>query len=125
MYNFSNLNIVKVKKSNKSPLLYRWLSKRYGINISSGLSICSYLGFSRLVEKASLSDVELYEVQQFIESSYKLDSYLKKEKFLALDNLLKLKTYRGLRHKEGLPVRGQKSRNGRTQRRLRSRISQL
>lgn len=93
---------------------------RYGVGLSSALSICAVLGFNGLVDKASLLDVELYEIQQFVESSYKLDSFLKKEKYLKIERLIKIKTYRGLRHKEGLPVRGQSSRaNAKTQRALR------
>lgn len=110
------------QKLNKKEFLYQWLSLRFGINKLTALTICSKLGFGKSVLKVDLTDVELYEVQQFIESNYKLDSFLKKEIYISIDRLVKLKTYRGLRHRESLPVRGQSSRNGRTQKRFKNRL---
>ena len=110
-----------IDKKEKDSYLFMWLSKRYGVGYWTALNICSFLGFSSSVFKGELSEVELYEIQQYMESNIKLDSFLKKELFLKVDTLIKLKTYRGLRHKEGLPVRGQSSRsNARTQRKLKS-----
>jgi small subunit ribosomal protein S13 len=121
MYTFKPQDIDFVNSKEKSPCLYMWLANRYGIGYSSGLNICAQLGYNKLVKKSDLLDIELYEIQQYMESSYKLDSFLRKERYIQIDNLIKIKTYRGLRHKEGLPVRGQRSQpNGRTQRALRN-----
>lgn len=118
---YSNVSLNATKKLHNKEFLYQWLCFRFGINKFSALTICSKIGFSKAALKSDLTDVELYEVQQFIESNYKLDSFLKKEIYVSVDRLVKLKTYRGLRHRESLPVRGQSSRNGRTQKRLKSR----
>ncbi len=117
--NIFSFNLIDKKQS--SGYLYQWLMTRYGVGKFNALTICSLLGFSSLVGKAELSNVELYEIQQFMEANLKLDSFLKKGVYLDIDKLIKIKSYRGLRHKEGLPVRGQLSRsNGRTQRKLKS-----
>ncbi|MGX7593612.1 30S ribosomal protein S13 [Candidatus Karelsulcia muelleri] len=57
------------------------------------------------------SDLELNKIRQFINKNIKIEGELKTEMKLDIKRLLDIKCYRGIRHKIGLPVRGQKTKN--------------
>lgn len=62
-----------------------------------------------------LTDEEVGKLRTIIEGEYKIEGELRKEIRLNIKRLLDIKCYRGLRHKLGLPVRGQKTKtNART-----------
>ncbi len=62
-----------------------------------------------------LTDEEVGKLRTIIENDYKIEGELRKEIRLNIKRLLDIRCYRGLRHKQGLPVRGQKSKtNART-----------
>ncbi|MGX7576816.1 30S ribosomal protein S13 [Candidatus Karelsulcia muelleri] len=57
------------------------------------------------------SDLELNKIRNFINKNLKIEGELKTEIKLDIKRLLDIKCYRGIRHKIGLPVRGQKTKN--------------
>ncbi|MGX7591649.1 30S ribosomal protein S13 [Candidatus Karelsulcia muelleri] len=57
------------------------------------------------------SDLELNQIRKFINKNIKIEGELKTEMKLDIKRLLDIKCYRGIRHKIGLPVRGQKTKN--------------
>ncbi|MGX7590791.1 30S ribosomal protein S13 [Candidatus Karelsulcia muelleri] len=57
------------------------------------------------------SDLELNQIRNFINKNIKMEGDLKTEIKLDIKRLLDIKCYRGIRHKIGLPVRGQKTKN--------------
>ncbi|MGX7591505.1 30S ribosomal protein S13 [Candidatus Karelsulcia muelleri] len=57
------------------------------------------------------SDLELNKIRNFINKNIKIEGDLKTEIKLDIKRLLDIKCYRGIRHKIGLPVRGQKTKN--------------
>ncbi|MGX7586098.1 30S ribosomal protein S13 [Candidatus Karelsulcia muelleri] len=57
------------------------------------------------------SDLELNKIRNFINKNIKIEGELKTEIKLDIKRLLDIKCYRGIRHKIGLPVRGQKTKN--------------
>jgi small subunit ribosomal protein S13 len=62
-----------------------------------------------------LSQEELNELRQIIESDYKVEGRLRTEVALNIKRLMDIGCYRGLRHRKGLPLRGQRTRtNART-----------
>jgi len=87
----------------------------YGIGRSSGSEICrkAKIEPGRLIN--NLSQEELNVLRQIIESDYKVEGRLRTEVALNIKRLMDIGCYRGLRHRKGLPLRGQRTRtNART-----------
>jgi len=93
----------------------------YGINKTSSLVICKKLGFSKNLKLKDLSKEQINKLIKIIESlSLKLASDLKKTKLLINKKLISIKSYKGLRKNQGLPIRGQRTHtNARTSRKIR------
>ena len=97
----------------------RAISFVYGINKSTAQKICSKLGINPKVEIGKLDQEVLESITLEIEDNYVTGSYLRREKNQAIQKFVEIRSYKGTRHKRGLPVRGQRtSTNGRTQKRL-------
>ena len=63
----------------------------------------------------SLSETDVRQIRQLIDEKYKVEGDLRREVQLNIKRLMDLGCYRGLRHRRGLPVRGQRSKtNART-----------
>jgi len=87
----------------------------FGIGRPTGLAICEKAKIDprRLIN--DLSQEELNELRQIIESDYKVEGRLRTEVALNIKRLMDIGCYRGLRHRKGLPLRGQRTRtNART-----------
>jgi small subunit ribosomal protein S13 len=87
----------------------------FGIGRSSGNDICKKAKIEpkRLINE--LSQEELNVLRQIIESDYKVEGRLRTEVALNIKRLMDIGCYRGLRHRKGLPLRGQRTRtNART-----------
>jgi small subunit ribosomal protein S13 len=98
------------------------LTSIYGINYTRSLSICNLLGLSKNLKINQLTKDQISKLIQLIQKQpYKLDADLKKEINTNIKRLIQISCYRGIRHKIGLPVHGQRTHsNARTQRRLRA-----
>ena len=82
----------------------------YGFGKWSSWFVCRKLGFSRNLKLKSLSKKQINKLIKVIENLNKeLVSDLKKSKKLALQKLVSIKSYRGLRKIKGLPIRGQRT----------------
>ena len=78
----------------------------YGIGRSSAQKIC---------EKAKIKPEEQAQLRAIVDSEYKVEGHLRSEIGLNIKRLMDIGCYRGLRHRKGLPVRGQRTRtNART-----------
>lgn len=99
-------------------LIYYSLKQIYGIGEKRSSSICKKLGFSKNLKVKDLSKDQITELLRFIELlGLPLASDLKKLKFLSIKNLISIKSYRGFRRNQGLPLRGQRTHtNARTSR---------
>ena len=87
----------------------------YGIGRSSADAICAKAKIDPLRRINDLSQEELNELRQIIESDYKVEGRLRTEVALNIKRLMDIGCYRGLRHRKGLPLRGQRTRtNART-----------
>jgi small subunit ribosomal protein S13 len=87
----------------------------FGIGRSSADEICekTKLDTNRLMN--DLTQDELNELRQLIENEYKVEGRLRTEVALNIKRLMDIGCYRGLRHRKGLPLRGQRTRtNART-----------
>lgn len=103
----------------KKKLLPFALTNIYGIGERNAFFFCKKLGFSKNLTFKDLSKEQLNKLVKSIESSYILISGdLLKTRLLILKKLVSIKSYRGLRRYQGLPVRGQRTHtNARTARR--------
>ena len=86
------------------------LTKVYGIGEKTAYLICKKLGFSTNLKTKDLTQEQIEELIQLIESlNLTLNNELKKLRSLNLKTLISIKSYRGLRRVRGLPVRGQRT----------------
>lgn len=86
------------------------LTNVYGIGQNTAHFICKKLGFSINLKIKDLTQEQIVEILQLIDSSnLTLNNELKKFKSLTLKKLVSIKSYKGLRRVRGLPVRGQRT----------------
>jgi len=87
----------------------------YGIGPTRAKNILSTLGLSESLRTDNLTDEQIAQIRGYIEGHYKVEGDLRREIGLAIKRLIDINSYRGSRHKKGLPVRGQRTRsNART-----------
>lgn len=87
----------------------------FGIGRPSADAICGKAKIDPLRKINDLSQEELNELRQLIENDYKVEGRLRTEIALNIKRLMDIGCYRGLRHRKGLPLRGQRTRtNART-----------
>ena len=87
----------------------------YGIGRSSAEKICEEATIDPGKMANDLTQDELAKIREIIDANYKTEGRLRSEIGLNLKRLMDIGCYRGLRHKRGLPVRGQRTRtNART-----------
>ena len=86
------------------------LTRIYGIGRTTASNICKKLGFSVNLKIKDLTQEQITEILQVVDSSnLLLNNELKKFRSITLKKLISIKTYRGLRRVRGLPVRGQRT----------------
>ena len=83
----------------------------FGIGRSSARTILSKAGVSIDKEVTDWSDDESGAIRAIIASEYKVEGALKSEVQLSIKRLMDIACYRGLRHRKGLPLRGQRTKN--------------
>jgi len=94
--------------NNKS--IYFSIQKIYGIGKKQSFLICKKLGFSINLKTVDLSNDQIIKLVKMIEkSNLIITSELKKLQSLFLKKLVEIKSYKGLRKIQGLPVRGQRT----------------
>ncbi|GAA4468730.1 30S ribosomal protein S13 [Nibrella saemangeumensis] len=83
----------------------------FGIGRSSAKKILSGAGVDVNKKVSEWNDEESGAVRSIIANEYKVEGALKSEVQLNIKRLMDIGSYRGLRHRKGLPVRGQKTKN--------------
>jgi len=87
----------------------------FGIGLKSSRDILTTTGINFDKRVKDLTDEEVAAIQKEISTHYKTEGNLRKEITLNIQRLRDIGCYRGLRHKKGLPVRGQRTKtNART-----------
>jgi len=87
----------------------------YGIGKTSSRRILTKLNIDPDLKTDNLSDEEVSNIRKEIDSEYKVEGVLRTEVSMNIKRLMDLGSYRGLRHRKSLPVRGQRtSTNART-----------
>ena len=95
----------------------------YGIGRTRSRQILEATGVDPQKRAKDLTPDEINKIQQYIEANFKIEGDLRREIAQNIKRLIEIGCYRGLRHKRGLPVRGQRTRtNARTRKGPRPRI---
>ncbi len=81
----------------------------YGIGRTSALAIVAKAEVDGSIRTQDLSEVEVARLREVIQNGYNVEGQLRKEVAMNIKRLIDLNTYRGIRHKRGLPVRGQRT----------------
>lgn len=99
------------------------LQSIYGIGSKLALDICAKLGVSHTIRIKQLTTTQLEKLTNLISQNTVLGVELKQQKRKNVRRLVKIACYRGFRHTEGLPSRGQRTHgNGRTARKMKSKL---
>ncbi|MBN8536128.1 MAG: 30S ribosomal protein S13 [Deltaproteobacteria bacterium] len=87
----------------------------FGIGKTRAEEICKKLNISDSLRTENLSDENVANIRAMVEQGFKVEGDLRREVGLSIKRLTDLNCFRGIRHKKGLPVRGQNTRsNART-----------
>jgi small subunit ribosomal protein S13 len=87
----------------------------YGIGDSKAREICAALGLSKDTKVRDLTDEEITRLRNHIDGNLQVEGDLRRERSQAIKRLSEIGAYRGVRHRRGLPVNGQRTKtNGRT-----------
>jgi len=93
----------------------------YGIGRASALSILRKAGIDGAIRVKDLSEEHIVKIREIIQNGYQVEGDLRKTFSMNIKRLIDSGTYRGLRHRKGLPVRGQRTKtNARTRKGRRS-----
>lgn len=81
----------------------------YGIGRTTAKKILAEAGVDENTKSDNLTDAELTRIRQIIDTKYKVEGDLRREVSMNIKRLMDIGCYRGLRHRKGLPVRGQRT----------------
>jgi small subunit ribosomal protein S13 len=81
----------------------------YGIGPANAKVICGQLGIAEERRVNQLSDDEILKIRELIDREYRVEGDLRREEAMNKKRLMDMACYRGLRHRKGLPVRGQRT----------------
>ena len=87
----------------------------YGIGLKTSQAILTALHIDFNIRVKDLTDQQVFVIQKKVTSEYKTEGDMRKEVLMNIKRLQEIGSYRGLRHKKGLPTRGQRTKtNART-----------
>ncbi|MEE4350547.1 MAG: 30S ribosomal protein S13 [Pacificimonas sp.] len=81
----------------------------HGIGRTTALDIVQKLDIARERRVQDLTDQEVIRIREMIDSELTVEGDLRRERSMNIKRLMDLASYRGLRHRKGLPVRGQRT----------------
>ena len=96
----------------------------YGIGVASSRKILAEAGVNPDTRVKDLTDDEVNNIRKVMDDRYKVEGDLRREVALNIKRLTEIGCYRGIRHRKGLPVRGQRTKtNARTRKGPRKLVS--
>ncbi len=108
---------------NKNKRVEIALTGIYGIGLTSSQQLLAKTGINPDTKVSDLTEAEVRRLRELIENEYKVEGVLRQEVQVSIKRLMDLGTYKGLRHRRGLPVRGQRTHtNARTRKGKKARI---
>ncbi len=81
----------------------------YGVGPKISDDVCSKAGIDGSKRTELLTDQDVIRIREVLETQYKVEGDLRRQVALDIKRLMDLGCYRGLRHRRGLPVRGQRT----------------
>ncbi|MCC6625665.1 MAG: 30S ribosomal protein S13 [Deltaproteobacteria bacterium] len=91
------------------------LTALYGVGRKNSVEICEKAGIDITRKSDALTDQEIARIRQILTDQYRIEGDLRRDISMNIKRLMDLGCYRGLRHRRGLPVRGQRTKtNART-----------
>ncbi|MEK9149492.1 MAG: 30S ribosomal protein S13 [Candidatus Desantisbacteria bacterium] len=89
----------------------------YGIGLTTAQRILSETEISPDIRTKDLTEEQITSIKKYLENNLKLEGDVRREVAMNIKRLIEVGSYRGLRHRRGLPVRGQRTHtNARTRR---------
>lgn len=85
------------------------LTKIYGLGRPSAATILKKAGVEGSVKTQDLTEAQISSIRKVIDTEYKVEGDLRKEVAMHVKMLIDIGSYRGLRHRKNLPVRGQRT----------------
>jgi small subunit ribosomal protein S13 len=105
---------VDIPRNKKIEISIRYL---YGIGASNGLDVLRKANVNPETRVRDLTEEEVGRIREVVDREYRVEGDLRREVQLNIKRLMDIGCYRGLRHRRGMPVRGQRTRtNARTRR---------
>lgn len=96
----------------------------YGIGVSSSRKILEKANVNPDIRVKDLTDEQVNQIRKVMDEEYKVEGDLRREVALNIKRLTEIGCYRGIRHRRGLPVRGQRTKtNARTRKGPRKLVS--
>ncbi|HIT85526.1 MAG TPA: 30S ribosomal protein S13 [Candidatus Ornithomonoglobus intestinigallinarum] len=83
----------------------------YGIGLKSSQKILAKSGVNPDTRVKDLTDAEVNSLREIIDAEYTVEGDLRRQLALDIKRLMEIGCYRGIRHRKGLPVRGQNTKN--------------
>ena len=117
MARFAGVDLPQNKRAEVS------LTYLYGIGRSLSNKILAKIGVDKNKRMKDLSDSEINKLREEIEKSYQVEGDLRRIEGLNVKRLTEINCYRGIRHRRGLPVRGQRTKTNARTRRGRKRMT--
>ena len=81
----------------------------FGIGLAKAREICTKASIPAERRVSDLTDAEVIQIREIIGRDYDVEGDLRRERAMDIKRLMDLGCYRGLRHRRGLPVRGQRT----------------
>jgi len=81
----------------------------YGVGRSTSCKVLDDLGISRNTYVRDLTDEEVSKLREYLDSNLVVEGDLRRERSQNIKRLMEIGCYRGIRHRRGLPVRGQRT----------------
>lgn len=94
---------------------YIALTYLYGIGRARSIELCDALGIDKQMKAAELTEDEIARINNHLDKEFVIEGQLRRQTQQDIARLRDIHSYRGMRHRRGLPVRGQRTRtNART-----------
>ena len=97
---------VNIPTAKRVPIALQYI---FGIGPKKAYEICDMVKIPLERRVNELSDAEVLQIREVIDRDYMVEGDLRREVSMNIKRLMDLGTYRGLRHRRGLPVRGQRT----------------
>ena len=115
----TSVRIAGVEMLNKRIVIA--LTYIHGIGLTTSQHICNFLGIDENIRVPDITDEQLAALRDYITKNYVVEGDLRREVLDSIKSLISKGTYRGARHRRGLPVHGQNTKNNAHTRKRRGR----